>query len=133
MLNRALVPNEKVYPLQKPIFPASILIFLVFFSLDRILSFRNHGVAPTEDSITEELFRMDLLAPNTSGNNPNGAHNGPRSVDTEIASILYLASNPYWIQGDVLELSCAGTAGASGVSLSHEGASSAIFSLSIYV
>ena len=68
-----------------------------------------------EDSITEELFRMDLLAPNTSGNNPNGAHNGPRSVDTEIASILYLASNPYWIQGDVLELSCAGTAGAAGV------------------
>jgi len=68
-----------------------------------------------EDDITDELFRMDLLAPNQSGTNPNGAHNGPRSVDTEIASVLYLASNPNWIQGDVLELSCAGAAGASGV------------------
>jgi len=68
-----------------------------------------------EDDITDELFRMDLLAPSKSGDNPSGAHNGPRSVDTEIASVLYLASNPDWIQGDVLELSCAGTAGASGV------------------
>ena len=61
---------------------------------------------------------MDLLAPidaTAPSNNNGGAHNGPRSVDTEIASILYLASNPRWIQGDVLELSCAGTAGASGV------------------
>jgi len=67
-----------------------------------------------EDDITEELFRIDLLAPSKSGN-PDGAHNGPRSVDTEIASILYMASNSNWIQGDVLELSCAETAGASGV------------------
>lgn len=68
-----------------------------------------------EDDITDEIFRMDLLAPSRSGDNPSGAHNGPRSVDTEIASVLYLASNPNWIQGDVLELSCAGTAGSSGV------------------
>jgi len=68
-----------------------------------------------EDDITDELFRMDLLAPSKSGDNPFGAHNGPRSADTEIASVLYLASNPNWIQGDVLELSCAGMAGASGV------------------
>jgi len=68
-----------------------------------------------EDDITEELFRMDLFVPNKSEDNPYGAHNGPRSMDTEIASVLYLASNPTWIQGDVLELSCAGTAGASGV------------------
>lgn len=67
-----------------------------------------------EDDITDELFRMDLLTPSKSGN-PEGSHNGPRSVDNEIASVLYLASNPNWIQGDVLELSCAGTAGASGV------------------
>lgn len=67
------------------------------------------------DDITDEIFRMDLLAPDKTGNNPNGAHNGPRSVDTEIASILYIASNPDWIQGDVLELSCAGSAGAYGV------------------
>ena len=79
-------------------------------------SFRYHtAFLFTDDDITEELFRMDLLAPNKAGDNPNGAHNGPRSVDTEIASVLYLASNPNWIQGDVLELSCAGTAGASGV------------------
>ena len=39
----------------------------------------------------------------------------PRSVDTDIATILYIASNPKLIQGDVLELSCGGTAGASGV------------------
>ena len=57
---------------------------------------------------------MDLLAPKKNENS-NGAHNGPRSADTEIASVLYLASNPKWIQGDVLELSCAGAAGASGV------------------
>ena len=62
-----------------------------------------------EDALTDELFRMDLVAPKTD----QGTHNGPRSFDTEIASILNLASNPKWMQGDVLELSCGGQAGAS--------------------
>ena len=62
-----------------------------------------------QDELTDELFRLDILQ------NNEGAHNGPRSMDTEIASILYVASNPNKIQGDVLELSCSGTAGASGV------------------
>jgi hypothetical protein len=63
-----------------------------------------------DDELTDALFTMDIL--------PSGkaiSHNGPGSMDTEIAAILYLASNPQWIQGDVLELSCSGSAGASGV------------------
>jgi len=68
-----------------------------------------------EDDITAELFRIDLPSPTKTGSNPDRAHNGPRSLDNEIATILYLASNPKWIQGDVLELSCGGTTGASGV------------------
>lgn len=62
-----------------------------------------------DDDITDEIFRMDLPAPTK-----DGSHSGPRSLDTEIATVLYLASNPNWIQGDVLELSCAGASGASG-------------------
>jgi hypothetical protein len=63
-----------------------------------------------QDELTDALFTIDILP--AAGQD---AHNGPRSVDTEIASILYLASNPEWIQGDVLELSCSGSAGASGI------------------
>jgi hypothetical protein len=62
-----------------------------------------------QDELTDSLFRLDVWQKD------QGSHNGPRSVDTEIATILYLASNPRWIQGDVLELSCGGTAGASGI------------------
>ncbi|KAL3906207.1 MAG: hypothetical protein SGARI_004105, partial [Bacillariaceae sp.] len=62
-----------------------------------------------QDELTDELFRMDVASKG------GAAHNGPGSMDTEIAAILYLASNPQWIQGDVLELSCSGSAGASGV------------------
>ncbi|KAG7357462.1 hypothetical protein IV203_002150 [Nitzschia inconspicua] len=63
-----------------------------------------------QDALTDALFTIDLLP-----SNGQNAHNGPRSMDTEIATILYLASNPQWIQGDILELSCSGTAGASGI------------------
>eukprot|EP00536_Pseudo-nitzschia_multiseries_P014420 jgi/Psemu1/246090/estExt_Genewise1.C_6990004 len=77
-----------------------------------------------EDDITDELFRVDVPSPtevssssssSSSGGPSEKTHNGPRSLDMEIATILYLASNPKWIQGDVLELSCDGTTGASGV------------------
>ena len=56
---------------------------------------------------------MNLFRPTDS--DPFGDHDGPRSLDNEIASALYLAANPEWIQGDVLELSCADTPGAAGV------------------
>ena len=75
-----------------------------------------------DDEITDELFRLDIFAPNgdtdtdavgTTDNNDAGRggspHNGSGSFDTEIATILYVASNPTWIQGDVLELSSGGT------------------------
>jgi len=65
-----------------------------------------------DDELTDELFRMDLFGSKKNGNG-KGTHNGPRSFDTEIATILYLASNPKWIQGDVLELTCGGQAGES--------------------
>jgi len=65
-----------------------------------------------DDELTDELFRMDLFGSKRNGNG-KGTHNGPRSFDTEIATILYLASNPKWIQGDVLELTCGGQAGES--------------------
>jgi len=67
-----------------------------------------------EDDITEELFRVDVPSPTEGSASSDKAHNGPRSLDTEIAMILYLASNPKWIQGDILELSCDGSTGASG-------------------
>lgn len=50
-----------------------------------------------EDRITEELYRINL------GNN---AHDGPGTMDTAIATMLYLASNPEIVQGEVLELAC---------------------------
>ena len=51
----------------------------------------------SEDRITEELYRVHL---------GNSAHNGPGTMDTAIATMLYLASNPEIVQGEVLELSC---------------------------
>lgn len=60
-----------------------------------------------QDELTDELVRMDVVAPNDE------PHDGPRTLDKEIASILYLASNPQWIQGDVLELSCGNGSGPS--------------------
>jgi hypothetical protein len=50
-----------------------------------------------EDRITEELYRINL---------GNTKHNGPGTMDTAIATMLYLASNPEIVQGDILELSC---------------------------
>ena len=50
-----------------------------------------------EDRITEELYRVNL---------GSSAHNGPGTMDTAIATMLYLASNPEIVQGEVLELSC---------------------------
>lgn len=50
-----------------------------------------------EDRITDELYRINL---------GSIAHNGPGTMDTTIATILYLASNPEIIQGQVLELAC---------------------------
>jgi hypothetical protein len=70
------------------------------------------------DELTDELFRMDIVAPKDQ------PHSGPRRMDTEIASILFLASNPQWIQGDVLELSC-GNGGGMGRSLGSTTATAA--------
>jgi hypothetical protein len=60
----------------------------------------------SEDEITDALYRFDL----GSGTNP---HNGPGTMDTDIATALWMASNPHLIQGDVLQLGC--EAGAAGV------------------
>jgi hypothetical protein len=48
-----------------------------------------------EDEITDEFYRTDL-----------GPNNGPGTMDTDIASVLYLAANPDIVQGSVLQLSC---------------------------
>jgi len=50
-----------------------------------------------EDEITDELHRVNLGTKN---------HNGPGTMDTAITTILYLASNPELVQGDVLQLGC---------------------------
>ena len=50
-----------------------------------------------EDEITDELYRIHL---------GTSTHNGPGTMDTSIATILYLASNPEMVQGDVLQLGC---------------------------
>jgi hypothetical protein len=50
-----------------------------------------------EDEITDELYRVNL------GTHP---HNGPGTMDTGIATMLYLASNPEIVQGEALELAC---------------------------
>lgn len=50
-----------------------------------------------EDEITEELYRVNL---------GTHTHNGPGTMDTSIATMLYLASNPEIVQGEVLELAC---------------------------
>jgi hypothetical protein len=59
-----------------------------------------------EDEITDELYRIHL---------GSATHNGPGTMDTSIATILYLASNPEMVQGDVLQLGCeSGIAGILG-------------------
>ncbi len=50
-----------------------------------------------EDKISDELYRIHL---------GSHTHNGPGTMDTAIATMLFLASNPEVVQGDVLELSC---------------------------
>jgi hypothetical protein len=55
-----------------------------------------------EDEITDELYRLDL-----------GPNNGPGTMDTDIATVLYLAANPDIVQGNVLQLSC--ESGAAGI------------------
>lgn len=50
-----------------------------------------------EDKITDELYRIHL---------GTHTHNGPGTMDTAIATMLFLASNPELVQGEVLELSC---------------------------
>ena len=50
-----------------------------------------------EDRITDELYRIQL---------GHTDHNGPGTMDTAIATMLFLASNPELVQGDVLELAC---------------------------
>jgi hypothetical protein len=50
-----------------------------------------------EDEITPELYRVHL---------GTHAHNGPGTMDTSIATMLYLASNPELVQGEALELAC---------------------------
>ena len=50
-----------------------------------------------EDAITDELYRVHL---------GTYTHNGPGTMDTAIATMLYLASNPELVQGEVLELAC---------------------------
>jgi hypothetical protein len=57
-----------------------------------------------EDEITDAIYRLDL---------GTATHNGPGTMDTTIATILYLASNPEMVQGDVLQLAC--ESGAAGV------------------
>jgi hypothetical protein len=53
-----------------------------------------------EGIIGKELFRIHVRE-------ENPAHNGiGTSLDSTIATILYLAANPQLVQGDVLELSC---------------------------
>ena len=59
-----------------------------------------------EDEITDELYRIDL---------GSKTHNGPGTMDTTLATILYVASNPEIVQGDVLQLGCEdGSAGILG-------------------
>jgi hypothetical protein len=50
-----------------------------------------------EDEITDEVYRINF---------GSTTHNGPGTMDTTIATILYVASNPELVQGDVLQLAC---------------------------
>lgn len=65
----------------------------------------------TDDEITDEMFRMDVVG--SAGKQQNRHHNGPRTFDTAIASILFMASNPQFVQGNVLELSSTSSASGS--------------------
>lgn len=60
----------------------------------------------SEDKITPPLYRFDVGSDTTP-------HNGPGTMDTDIATMLWLASNPELIQGDVLQIGC--ESGAAGV------------------
>jgi hypothetical protein len=62
----------------------------------------------SEDEITAPLFRFDV-------GSEKSPHNGPGTMDTDIATMLWLASNPELVQGDVLQLGCeSGVAGVLG-------------------
>ena len=50
-----------------------------------------------DDEITDELYRMDV---------GTSVHNGPGSMDATIATILFIASNPQIVQGNVLQIGC---------------------------
>jgi hypothetical protein len=50
-----------------------------------------------EDEITDEVYRINF---------GSTTHNGPGTMDTTIATILYVASNPELVQGDILQLGC---------------------------
>ena len=56
----------------------------------------------SEDEITDELYRVDL-----------GPNDGPGTMDTTIATVLYLASNPDIVQGETLQVAC--ESGAAGI------------------
>eukprot|EP00980_Cylindrotheca_fusiformis_P015607 scaffold4481_cov121-Cylindrotheca_fusiformis.AAC.3 len=53
----------------------------------------------SEDEITDPLYRFDL-------GSDESPHNGPGTLDTDIATALWIASNPELVQGDVLQLGC---------------------------
>lgn len=57
----------------------------------------------SEDEITDPMYRFDF----------GTTHNGPGTMDNDIATILYMASEAKSIQGDVLQLAC--ESGAVGV------------------
>ena len=57
----------------------------------------------SEDEITGELYRFDF----------GTTHNGPGTMDDDIATILYMAAEAKVVQGDVLQLAC--KSGAVGV------------------
>lgn len=62
----------------------------IFPKVPRIYIFQE---GTNEDKITDEIYRMDL---------GTATHNGPGNMDTTIATVLYLASNPEMVK----EMSC---------------------------
>jgi hypothetical protein len=71
--------------------------------------------------ISKELYRLHL----GGGGGAGATHSGPGAMDTTIATILYLASNPGIIQGNVLQVECqsgmAGLLGCIGARFVSEG------------
>jgi hypothetical protein len=71
--------------------------------------------------ISKELYRLHLGA----GAGGTTAHSGPGAEDTTIATLLYLASNPELLQGNVLQVECqsgiAGLLGCIGARFVSEG------------